>query len=316
MAQVQALRVSTPWASDSTVAEVWPDAEDAPSYRPIESLRRGLEILLCLNQAQGGRASIKEISVATGLHRTTVRRMLETLQNEGYVRRNSSDEHYSLNHKVRQLSDGFTDEDWVSEIAGQALGRLLQKAIWPSDLCMLDGDSMVVRETTHRFSPLSFHRAMIRRRLPILFTAAGRAYLSACPAAEREEILRLLQQGEDEQARLARNPQLVAALLQTTREQGFGSNDGDWSEQARMSAIALPIHQGERVLGCINIIFTKKAMSTREAEQRLMPALREAVAEIEGHLGRQAGAGAWPGGDAPAPAAQPRETCSGLLLPV
>ncbi|CAM3828514.1 DNA-binding transcriptional regulator [Pseudomonas sp. S 311-6] len=316
MAQVQALRVSTPWASDSAVVEDWDGAEEASSYRPIESLRRGLEILLCLNQALGGRASIKEISAATGLHRTTVRRMLETLQNEGYVRRNASDEHYSLNHKVRQLSDGFTDEDWVSEVAGQALGRLLQKAVWPSDLCTLDGDSMVVRETTHRFSPLSFHRAMIRRRLPMLFTAAGRAYLSACPSAEREEILRLLQQGNDEQARLARNPQLVAALLQKTREQGFGSNDGDWTEQARMSAIALPIHHGDRVLGCINIIFTKKAMTTREAEQRLLPALQTAVAEIESHLMPE-GAAAVPAAAPAAPALAPhRETLPDLLLTV
>ncbi|MCR4160260.1 DNA-binding transcriptional regulator [Kerstersia gyiorum] len=284
MAQIHALRVSAPWVSDSPLRGDLDEPGEASCYRPVESLRRGLEILRSLNQAAGGRASITEISAATGLHRTTVRRMLETLQNEGYVRRNSSDEHYSLNQKVRQLSDGFTDEDWVSEVAGQALGRLLQKAVWPSDLCTLDGDSMVVRETTHRFSPLSFHRAMIRRRLPILFTAAGRAYLSACAAPERDEILHLLQQGSDAQARMARDPQLVAALLQKTREQGFGSNDGDWHEQARMSAIALPVRHGQRVLGCINIIFTKKAMTTREAEQRLLPALRVAVAEIEAQL--------------------------------
>lgn len=290
MAQVQALRASPSWVAEHLVVNEWDESDDASSYRPIESLRRGLEILRSLNQAAGGYASIKEISAATGIHRTTVRRMLETLQNEGYVRRNAADECYSLNQKVRQLSDGFTDEDWVSQIASEALKRLQQKAVWPSDLCVLDGASMVVRETTHRFSPLSFHKAMIRRRMPILFTAVGRAYLSACPDSERDEILHLLRSGSDEQARLARNPQLVSALLQKTWEQGFGSNDGDWHEQTRMGAIALPICYGQRVLGCLNIIFTKNAMSTREAEQRLLPALRATVDEIEAHLHS---AGAW-----------------------
>ena len=56
-------------------------------YRPIQSLVRGLSILQAINRAPDGWASIAELSKQTGLHRTTVRRMLETLQAEGYVRR-------------------------------------------------------------------------------------------------------------------------------------------------------------------------------------------------------------------------------------
>ncbi|RMX18509.1 DNA-binding transcriptional regulator [Vandammella animalimorsus] len=253
----------------------------AVNYKPIESLRRGLAILQSLNQEPAGRASISKISRATGLHRTTVRRMLETLQAEGYVRRNPSSEHYSLNRKVRLLSDGFTDGDWVCEAAGKALERLQHKAIWPSDFCVLEGRHMVVRESTHRSSPLSLHRAVIDQRMPVLFTAVGRAYLSACPDTEREEILRLLRQGHDEQARLARNARLVDALLQKTRSQGFGANDGDWLHQDKVRALALPVRAGARVLGCINIIFFKRAMRIEEAAPRLLPLLQEAVHDIE-----------------------------------
>ncbi|MDO4723308.1 MAG: DNA-binding transcriptional regulator [Comamonadaceae bacterium] len=251
------------------------------AYKPIESLRRGLAILQSLNQAPTGRASISTISRATGLHRTTVRRMLETLQAEGYVRRNQSNEHYSLNRKVRLLSDGFTDGDWVCEVAGKALDRLQQKAIWPSDFCVLEGGHMVVRESTHHSSPLSLHRAVLDQRMPVLFTAVGRAYLSACPDTERQEILRLLRQGHDEQARLARNARLVDALLQKTRSQGFGANDGDWRHQDQVRALALPVRAGARVLGCINVIFFKRAMRIEDAVPRLLPLLQEAVHDIE-----------------------------------
>ncbi|RRD64827.1 DNA-binding transcriptional regulator [Comamonadaceae bacterium OH2310_COT-174] len=254
---------------------------EGSAYKPVESLRRGLAILQSLNQEPSGRASISKISRETGLHRTTVRRMLETLQSEGYVRRNQSNEHYSLNRKVRLLSDGFTDGDWVCEVAGKALERLQQKAIWPSDFCVLEGGHMVVRESTHHTSPLSLHRAVIDQRMPVLFTAVGRAYLSACPDTERQEILRFLRQGHDAQARLARNARLVDALLKKTRSQGFGANDGDWLHQEKVRALALPVRAGTRVLGCVNIIFFKRAMCIEDAVPRLLPLLQEAVHDIE-----------------------------------
>ena len=82
---------------------------------------------------------------------------------------------------MRALSEGFTDDEWISQVATPVLGELLQQVVWPSDLTTLDGDAMVIRETTHRFSPLSFHRAMVRVRLPLLTTASGPAYLAFCP---------------------------------------------------------------------------------------------------------------------------------------
>ena len=253
-------------------------------YRTVQGLSRGLALLHAINRSPGGWASIAELSGRTGLHRTTVRRMLETLQDEGYVRRSDSDDSYRLTHKIRQLSDGFTDDEWISEIANPVLGELLQKVVWPSDLCTIDGDAMLVRETTHRFSPLSFHRAMIRQRLPLLMTAAGRAYLAFCGEEERQQLLGLLMAGQDEQSRLARSPGFVETHLARTRERGYASNEGEWTEQLKIGAIALPIRRQGQVLGCINVVFLRKALSVEEAAQRYLPELRGAIHNIEGRL--------------------------------
>lgn len=254
------------------------------SYHHVQSLSRGLMVLHEINRSAKGWASIAELSTRTGLHRTTVRRLLETLQAEGYVRRSASDDSYRLNLKVRQLSDGFTDDEWISEIANPILGELLQQLVWPSDLCTLDGDSMLVRETTHRFSPLSFHRAMIRQRMPLLFTATGRAYLAYCHPEERKQILQLLAVGEDEQGQFARQPALVEQMLEKIRCQGYASNEGEWNEQLKIAAIALPIQHQGHILGCINVVFLKKAMSIQEAAERYLPALRAAIHKIETRL--------------------------------
>lgn len=254
------------------------------TYRHVQGLSRGLSILHAINLSADGWASIAELSATTGLHRTTVRRLLETLQAEGYVRRSVSDDSYRLNQKIRQLSDGFTDDEWISEVANPVLGELLQKVVWPSDLCTLDGDSMLVRETTHRFSPLSFHRAMIRQRMPVLHTSAGRAYLAWCSAEERQQILQLLVAGNDEQANFARNRVLVDQMLEKVRRQGYATNDGEWNQQIKIAAIAVPIRHNGHVLASINVVFLKKAMSLAEAVERYLPELNSAVGKIQARL--------------------------------
>lgn len=49
---------------------------------------------------------------------------------------------------MRQLSEGFRDEQWISALAAPLLGDLLREVVWPTDVSTLDVDAMVVRETT------------------------------------------------------------------------------------------------------------------------------------------------------------------------
>lgn len=260
------------------------DSHQGP-YRYVQGLSRGLSVLQAINRSPNGYATIADLSHVTGLHRTTVRRLLETLQSDGYVRRSASDDSYRLNQKVRQLSDGFTDDEWISELAAPVLGQLLQKLVWPSDLCTIEGTQMLVRETTHRFSPLSFHRAMIRQHMPVLFTAAGRAYLAYCSDEERQQILNLIAGGDGEQASFLRNHgHLLEPMLEKVRRQGYASNDGEWSAQLKISALALPIRHQNTILASINMVFMKQAMPISEAAERYLPHMRAAITQIESQL--------------------------------
>ncbi|MGO4328183.1 DNA-binding transcriptional regulator [Cupriavidus sp. 2TAF22] len=257
------------------------------TYASVRGLSRGLAVLQALNRMESGRATAQQLSEQTGLHRTTVRRLLETLMTEGLVRRSDSDESYRLTLQVRGLSEGFTDDEWISTVAAPLMGELLQRVAWPSDLVTPDGDAMIIRETTHRFSPLSFHRAMVGRRLPLLLTSAGRAYLAYCSEVQRENMLNMLRAGAGgaEQAALANDAVFIRKLVERVRADGFSTNRGDWAEQRKIGGLAVPLRHGERVLGSLNVVYLSAAIDAQEAIRRFAGPLQEIAAKIEAALG-------------------------------
>jgi IclR family mhp operon transcriptional activator len=242
-------------------------------YKQVRGLSRGLAVLGALNRAPGGSASITALARACAMHRTTVKRLLETLRAEGFVRHSEHDGHYHLTFEVRRLSEGFDDEPWVSRVAGPRMRDAVPRLAWPCDLGTAEAGAMVVRESTHRWSLLSQHRQMVGERLPMLVTAMGRAYLAACGDTEREGLLAMLRSRDDAWSGLARDNAYVSRVLGETRERGYGHNDGEWIREPEFAAVAVPVRAGRRLIAAINLVFPKSAVRRDEIEARYVPEL-------------------------------------------
>ena len=80
------------------------------AYKEVRGLTRGLALLKALNAAPGGIATTTELGQACNIHRTTVKRLVETLRTAGLVRLGERDGQYCLTFEVRRLSEGFVDE--------------------------------------------------------------------------------------------------------------------------------------------------------------------------------------------------------------
>jgi IclR family mhp operon transcriptional activator len=134
---------------------------------------------------------------------------------------------------------------------------------------------------------------MVGRRLPILLTAAGRAYFAMCPDGEREDILDLLRSGAggEEQKAIASNDALVKRLVRRVRADGFGSNHGDWAAQSKIGAVAVAIVSHQRVLASLNVVFLSRAVTLAEANRRFVPHLQSAAQEMVEALDSEEAAG-------------------------
>ncbi len=247
------------------------------SYHSVRGLERGLAVLRAVNALQN--ATSVEVARHTGLPRPTVHRLLETLRTEGFLRRTGLRDAYRLTLKVKSLSGGYKDDDWITDIADVVLGELFDEVVWPTDIATYEDEGMVIRSTTHYRSPLSIERSWVGRQLPMLSTAVGWTYLAFSPPRERAAILERIGAVAGPDRDKMQDPDAVRRMLAATRRRGYGTRQREF--MAKTSSIAVPIMNGAHVLGCINIIWIDSALRFEEATGRYLPLLRDAAVRIE-----------------------------------
>src|SRR4051812_39635849 len=107
----------------------------------VRSLERGLALLVAMNRRK--LASVSDLAKDTKLPRPTVYRLLDTLSEAGFVVRDSATERYRPTHDVRALSDGFLDDEWVSEIASPMMLEFTRQHVWPVSLFTFEAGKML-----------------------------------------------------------------------------------------------------------------------------------------------------------------------------
>lgn len=252
-------------------------ASEAGRSDKVRALERGLAMLELVND-EGG-VCPADAARRLQLPRPTVHRLLETLENLGYVRRNPSDKRFLVTIKARRLSGGYDTDVQLSDTVGPVLSRLLQDLVWPVNIATYRAGRMVVRETTHERSPLSVNRDMLGLEVPVLRTATGRAYLSFCSQQEREEIIQLLRMQNDPEDEPYLFPGAIEELIGTCRRQGYGARLNE-ALVPKTSSVSLPILVDGRARGCISIIWLTSAMPANRAIKKFVPALRDAAEVI------------------------------------
>lgn len=251
---------------------------DRESTRPIRALHRGLAVLSELNKLQ--RAAINTLAAAVRLPRTTTYRILETLRAAGFVERDAHDECYRPAIKVRALSDGFDDEALIALIARPLLAHLGAQLVWPVAVATPSGAAMMIREAADRQSQLPLEHFSAGARVPMLASAAGRAYLAFCSTAQRDSLLELLSRSSLPEDRLARDRVELERLLRETLAQGYGM-----AHRARRSfeetSLAIPVRAKERILAAVTVRYAADAVPLRQALEQFIPKMREVARRIE-----------------------------------
>jgi IclR family mhp operon transcriptional activator len=200
----------------------------------------------------------------------------------GMLYRSASDSVFRLTSAVRHLSEGFTDEKWIGSLGAPLLRRLGEKVLWPTDLATLEDDAMIIRESTHGFSPFSVDVGMIGRKRHLLKSPLGRAYLAFCPEEERTQILSLLRCSQEPDDALSRDEAFLKQMIATSLANGYSSCRE--LEHPRCASIAVPVMYKQRVIACINIVWVAATLHYDEAVSRYLPELEQTKRDMESGL--------------------------------
>lgn len=246
---------------------------------PVNALLRGLVVLEAVNAY--GPAGLSEIRKHTGIPKATVLRLLESLRQAGYLIFDPRARTYSVSLRALALSNNVSYQDHLLQVARPIMHRLRQNLVWPSDLAVFQHDKMVIMDTNRQPGILSSNRT-IGSRVPLMASATGRAYLAAIPVEERSRLLAELRSSTDPFERLARDPPVAERLLNETTRRGYALSDQEFLKANRGAAVA--VMRGEEVACVINLIAVASLVGIEEVEDRYVPMLLGAKAELEEQL--------------------------------
>jgi IclR family mhp operon transcriptional activator len=258
-----------------------------PSYRPVTATLRGLEVLSATSRL-GSRATLAEIHRLTELDKSTILRMLETLEHAGFVVRDDDRRSWQVTGKTLQLSAGYDRHRAVGTIVAPALAAFRTKVGWPSDVALFDHDSMLVVETSSEPGPMFLNRQP-GYRAPVLATSIGLSYLAHCPAGEREAFLARVADDPAPWNALARDPNRAEELFAEIRARGYAEMTASYSTReydGLISSIGVPIMRDGRVYGAMNTLYLLNALTPARAVAVLLGPLHATADRLAADLAR------------------------------
>lgn len=253
-----------------------PDAPESESRLFNTSLSRGLTVLLAF--AHGKREmNLRELSEATGLTKSAIQRFTFTLEALGFLLKSPDNKKYSLSPKCLALGYGYLQSNPLIDLANAYLADLNRKCEETVNLSVPDGTDMVYVARFPSQKHVAIHMP-VGRRLPMYCTAAGRAYLSALPPAEVDELLEASTLTTYTPNTLTDKSQILAVIDEARRD-GYSWANQEFFRGDINLGVAIKNAHG-RPVGAINISLPTSRWSLESGRQQIAPVLLETIRAI------------------------------------
>ena len=187
-----------------------------------QSVEKALAILEAFGET--GRAlNLGEIAVATDMTKSSAQRCTHTLERLGYLHRDLQLKRWVLSPRSLSLANAYLTGHPLIEQATTHLVDLNQVSGESVSLSEPDDTDMVYIARFPSRKRFFIHMP-IGHRLPMYCTAAGRAYLSALPPAEANDILRrsVIRKFTP---MTTTDPDRIWALIDSARKAGYAWGD-------------------------------------------------------------------------------------------
>jgi IclR family KDG regulon transcriptional repressor len=245
----------------------------------VRSVERALDILLCFTREEHTR-SLTQIAETVHMSKTTVHRLLTTLENKRFITRDKVTGLYRLGFRFIEMASLVLQDVELHRWAYPYLQRLSAEFGETVDLSILDGAQVIYLEVIESPQRVKI-AAAVGQRLPAYFTASGKALLAYLPEEQVRKIFAENMASTSSHAPIS-VPEMLADL-RATAERGYAVSEQEYEEE--INAVAVPILDAEKhPIASIAIVGPSYRL-TNERLPLLGDALRKMTEVISSEVG-------------------------------
>lgn len=245
----------------------------------VQSLERGLSVILAFSDHHP-RLTLGQIAEETGLSRPTVRRILVTLEELGYVRREGR--LFALTPHVLALGYAYLSSLNLTEVAQPYMEEVTAATGHTCSLAALDGEDAVSITRVPSRRVMSF-TLTTGTRLPAYATSMGRVLLSGLGDAEVDKLLASAEL-RPLTPHTTTDPQRLRCKIDEARRQGWALVDQELEEGVR--SFSAPIRDATgRVAAALSMSCPAPSVSVDRIHADFLPAIVSAAQSISEKLG-------------------------------
>jgi len=263
-----------------------------PAKLENRSLDRGLTILEAL--ARDDYCSLQQLHQATGLPKSTIRRLLGTLKKRHFVRQGVTDALYRANVVLPWAADREYSAmaARLVEAAIPHVARLTNNVGWPSNILIYRAGRMRVLDSTLALS--TFNNVDNARsadwEVNIFGSATGLAFLAALDDIQVSTIFEDMRDDTMwgptrfnlDKKTLIQELMSIRQLGYAARRQGYHSRPGSW----RNNAIAVPISDTRGPIGAMNLRWQRNHMPVDRFARKYLAELLSTAEAVTTALAR------------------------------
>lgn len=202
-----------------------------------QSIQRIFHVIEVLSRHTTG-ISLQQLSIETGLAKSTAHRMLTSLVDLGYVVQDSFSSHYRLTLKMFELGSGVVNDMDILATARPHLDRLSRHTGEAVHLVLRDGVDIVY---LHKSEASGARRmsSQVGLRTPLFCTGVGKAILATLSPKEVEQIWQKSPIQQITEHTIIDFHQL-SDQLKAIQQKGYAIDDEENELGIRCVAVALP----------------------------------------------------------------------------
>ena len=250
---------------------------EKPGISPANrSLERGVEILRAFRPGSNFLGN-GEIAERTGLSKSTVSRLTQTLVGAGMLQLDARQRAYCLAPAVLSLAHAMRSGSGVLAIAAPKMRALAEKYGINVGLAAPDTGEMVYLESIRYKRRIAFRNVVSGQRIPMELTSLGRAYLATLSPDRRKLLFALFRQRRQRQ--WSTLEQEIERAIEDVECLGYCA--ASWQPSVVAVSTPLQVDQGTYALNVSLSTDQNVDEVVRRLAQPLLQLRNEIVAEIE-----------------------------------